>query len=150
MISWTAARQASLSYTISQSLLKLMSIESWCHQPSQPLSPLLILPSVFPSIRVFSNELAFCIRWPKYWSFSFSISPSSAYSGLNSLRLQWFDLLLVQWDSQESSLASQFESNSSLALSLLCRPTFTSLHDCWKNRNFDYMDLCQQSDISAF
>ena len=112
--------------------------------------PLLILPSVFPSIRVFSNELAFCIRWPKYWSFSFSISPSSAYSGLNSLRLHWFDLLLVQWDSQESSLASQFESNSSLALSLLCRPTFTSVHDCWKNRNFDYMDLCQQSDISAF
>ena len=143
--------QSFWTFTISQSLLKLMSIESV--MPSNHLilcRPLLLLPSIFPSIRVFSNVLALLIRWPKYWSFNFSISPSSAYSGLNSLRLHWFDLLLVQWDSQESSLASQFESNSSLALSLLCRPTFTSVHDCWKNRNFDYMDLCQQSDISAF
>ena len=94
---WTAVFQASLSFTISQSLLKLMSIESV--MPSNYLilyHPLLHLPSVFPSIRVFSNELAVCIRWPKYWSFSFSISPSNEYSGLISFRIDWFDLLFVQ------------------------------------------------------
>ena len=94
---WTAAHQASLSFTISQSLLKLMSIESV--MPSNHIilyCPLLLLPSIFPSIRVFSNESALCIRWPKYWSFSFSISPSSEYSGLISLRIDWFDLLAVQ------------------------------------------------------
>ena len=94
---WTAARQASLSFTNSQSLLKLMSIES-----VMPFSrlilcyPLLLLPSVFPSIRVFSNELALRIRWPKYWSFSFNISPSNEYSGLISFRMDWFDPLAVQ------------------------------------------------------
>ena len=94
---WTAARQASLSFTISQSWLKLMSIESV--MPSKHLilcHPLLLLPSIFSSIRVFSNELAVCIRWPKYWSFSFSISPSNEYSGLISFRIDWFDLLAVQ------------------------------------------------------
>ena len=93
---WTVARQASLSITNSQSLLKLMSIESMI--PSNHLilcNPLLLLPSIFPSIRVFSNESVFCIRWPKYWSFSFSISPSSEYSGLISFRIHWFDLLAV-------------------------------------------------------
>ena len=94
---WTAARQASLSITNSQSLLKFISIESV--MPSNHLilcCPLLFLPSIFPSIRVFSNESALHIRWPKYWSFSFSISPSSEYSGLNSFRMDWFDLLVVQ------------------------------------------------------
>ena len=94
---WTAAHQASLSFTISQSLLKLMSTESV--MPSNHLilcGPLLLLPSVFPSIRVFSNESAFCITWPRYWSFSFSISPSSEYSGLISFRTDWFDLPAVQ------------------------------------------------------
>ena len=94
---WTAAHQASLSITNSRSLLKLMSIElvvpsnhfTLCH-------PLLLLPSIFPSIRVFSNESVLCIRWPKYWSFSFSIIPSSEYSGLISFRIDWFDLLAVQ------------------------------------------------------
>ena len=94
---WTAAHPASLSITNSQSLLKLMSIESvtlsnhliLCH-------PLLLLPSIFSSIRVFSSELVFHIRWPNYWSFSFSISPSNAYSGLISFRIDWFDLLAVQ------------------------------------------------------
>ena len=94
---WTAACQAYLSFTVSQSLLKLLSIESvmssnhlvFCH-------PLLLLPLIFPSIRVFSKELALCIRWPKYWSFSFSISPSNEYSGLISFRIDWFDLLIVQ------------------------------------------------------
>ena len=95
--SWTAAHQTSLSFTISQSLLKLMSIESM--MPSNHLilcCPLLSLPSILPSIRVFSSEWAFRIRWPKYWSFSFSISVSSEYSGLISFRLDWFDLLAVQ------------------------------------------------------
>ena len=94
---WTAACQASLSITNSWSLIKLMSIKSvmpyshliLCH-------PLLLLPSIFPSIRVFSNELALCIRWPKYWSFSFNISPSNEYSGLISSRIDWLDLLAVQ------------------------------------------------------
>ena len=96
-VPWTAACQASLSITSSQSDLKLMSIESV--MPSNRLilcRPLLFLPSIFPSIRVFSSELAFLIRWPKYWSFSFSISPSNEYSGLISFRIDWFDLLAVQ------------------------------------------------------
>ena len=94
---WTAGRQASLSFTISQSLLKLMSIESVI--PSNHLilcHSLLLLPSVFPSIRVFSDESVLHIRWPKYWRFSFSISPSNDYSGLISFRIDWFDLLAVQ------------------------------------------------------
>ena len=94
---WTVARQASLFLTNSWSLLKLMSFESvmssnhliLCH-------PLLLLPSIFPSIRVFSNESVLCIRWPKYWSFSFSISPSNEYLGLISFRMDWLDLLAVQ------------------------------------------------------
>ena len=94
---WTAALQASLSITSSQSLLKLMSVESviptnhliLCH-------PLFLPPSIFPNIRVFSSESVLCIRWPKYWSFSFSISPSNEYSGLISFRIDWFDLLGVQ------------------------------------------------------
>ena len=93
---WTAAHQASLSFTISQSLLKLMSVESV--MPSNDLilcHPLLLLPSIFPRIRVFSNESALCIRWAKYWSFSFSISFSNEYSGLISFRMDWFDLLAV-------------------------------------------------------
>ena len=108
---WTVACQASLSFTISQSLLKLMSIESV--MPSNHLilcCPLLFLPSVFPSMRVFSNELAVCIRWPKYQNFSFSISPSSDYSGLISFRIDWFDLLSVQ-----RSLKSLFQHHSSKA-----------------------------------
>ena len=94
---WTVARQTSLSFTISHSLLKLMSTES--AMPSNHLilcHPLLLLPSIFPSIRGFYNELALCIRWPKYWSFSFSISPSNEYSGLISFSIDWFDLLAVQ------------------------------------------------------
>ena len=94
---WTAARQASPSFTTSLSLLRLMSIESV--MPSNHLilcCPLLLLPSIFPSIRVFSNESVLHIRWPKYWSFSFSISPSSEYSGLISVRIGWFDLLAVK------------------------------------------------------
>ena len=94
---WTTARQASLSITNSRSMLKLMSIESV--MPSNHLTlcrPLLLLPSIFPSIRVFSNKSDLHIRWPKYWSFSFSISPSNKYLGLISLRIDWLDLLAVQ------------------------------------------------------
>ena len=97
MIPWTAACQASLSITNSWSLLKLMSFESVL--PSNRLilcHPLLLLHSVFPSIRVFSSESVLCIRWPKYWSFSFTISPFSEYSGLLSFRMDWLDLLAVQ------------------------------------------------------
>ena len=96
-IPWIAASQASLSITNSWSLLKLVSIK--LVMPSNHLilgHPLLLLPSIFPSIRVISNESVLCIRWPKYWSFSFSISPSNTYSGLISFRIDWFDLLTVQ------------------------------------------------------
>ena len=93
---WTAARQDSLSITNSQSLLKLMSIELEIPSNYLILSCPLLLPSVFPSIRVFSNESALHIRWAKYWSFSFNISPSNEYSGLISFRVDWFDLLAVQ------------------------------------------------------
>ena len=94
---WTAARQASLSFIISQSLLKLMSIELM--MPSNHLilcRPLLLLPSILPSIRVFPNESVLCIRWPNYCRFSFSISPSNEYSGLISFKIHWFDLLAAQ------------------------------------------------------
>ena len=97
VIPWTAARQASLSFTISLTLFKLMSIESV--MPSNHLifcHPLLPLPSIFPSMRAFSNEPVLCIRWPKYWHFSFSISPSNEHSGLISFRMDWLDLLAVQ------------------------------------------------------
>ena len=136
--------QASLSFTISQSLLILMSIESVT--PSNHLilwHPLLLLPSIFPSISIFSNESALGIKWPKYWSFSFSISPSKEYSGLISLSVDRFDLLAVQ-GTQESSPTPQLKSINSLAFSLLYGPTLISIHDYWNNHSFDYMDLCGQ------
>ena len=94
---WTAACQASLSFTIPWGLLKLMSVESMMPANHPVLRhPLLLLPSIFPGFRVFSNELALCVRWPECWSFSFSISASNEYSGLLSFRVDWFDLLAVQ------------------------------------------------------
>ena len=126
---WTATCQASLSITNSQSLLKLMSIESVMPSNHLILShPLLLLPSIFPSMGVFSNESVLCIRWPKYWSFSFSVSPSNEYPGLISFRIDWFDILAVQ-GTQESSPTPQFKSINSLALSFLYGPTLTSIHD---------------------
>ena len=125
---WTAARQASLSITNSRSLLKLTSIEYMKPSNHLILCPPLLPPSIFPSIRVFSNELAPHIRWPKYWSFSFNISPSNEYSGLISFRMDWLDLLAVQ-GTQESSPTSQFKSINSSVLSFLYSPTFTSIHD---------------------
>ena len=143
---WTAAWQASLSITNSWSLLKLISIE--LVMPSNYLilcRPLLLLSSIFPSIRVFSNESVLCTRWPKYWSFSFSISPS----GLISFRMDWLDLCSPR-DSQESPPIPQFKSINSSALSFLYNQTLTSVHDYWKNHSFHLMDLCQESNVSAF
>ena len=133
---WTAARRASLSITNSWSLLKLMSIELVV--PSNHLIlcwPLLLPPSIFPSIRVFSNESVLRIRWPKYWSFSFRISPSSEYSGVISSRIDWFDLLAVQ-GTLKSSPIPQFKSISSLVCSFLYSPTLTFTHDYKKNYSF--------------
>ena len=96
MTPWTAVHQASLFFTISWSLLKFMSIESMMPSNHLICHSLLPLPSIFPSIRVFSSELALCIRWPNYWSFSFSISPPNEYSGLISFMIDWLDLLSVQ------------------------------------------------------
>ena len=121
---WTAAHQSSLSFTISQSLLKLMSIESV--MPSYHLvlcHPLLILLSVFPSITIFSSESAFHIRWPKYWSFSFSISPSNEYSGLIFFMMDWLDVFAVQ-----GTLKSLLQHHSSKASILRCSAFFIVQH----------------------
>ena len=135
---WTAAHQASLSITDSQSLLRFMSIESVMPSDHLILScPLLLLPSVFPSIKVFSSESVLRIRLPKYWSFSFSISPSSEYSGLISFRIDWFNLLAVH-----GTLKSLLQHYSSKA-SILSRSAFFIIqlshqwHDYWKNHSFD-------------
>ena len=133
---WIAAHQASLSIASSRSLLKLMSIESV--MPSNHLilgRPLLLLPLVFPSIRVFSSESAFCIMWPKYWSFSFSISSSNEFSGLISCRIDWLDLLAIQ-----GTLKSLLQHHSSKA-SILRRSAFfivqLSHPYYWKSQSFD-------------
>ena len=140
---WTAARQASLSFTISQSLLKFMSIELVILSNHLFLCrPLLLWPSIFPSIKVFSNESALCNRWPKYWSFN--ISPLNEYSGLISFRIDWFDLLAVQGILK--SLLQHHNSKASILwhsvfltvqLSHHCR----SVHHYWENRISDYLDL---------
>ena len=125
---WTAARQASLSISSSQSLLKLMSIE--LVMPSNHLilcCPLLLLPTIFPNIRVFSSESALHIRWPKDWSFSFNISPSNEHPGLISFRMDWLDLFAVQ-GTQVSSPTPQFKSINFSALSFLYSPTLTSVY----------------------
>ena len=127
-----------LSNTNSQSLLKFKCIKSV--MPSSHLilcCPLLLPLSIFPSIRVFSNELIHHIRWPKYWSFSFPISPSNEYSGLIAFRMDWLDLLAVQGALKKFSPTPHFKSINSLALSFLYSPTLTSIHDYWKNHSFD-------------
>ena len=134
---WIAPWQASLSITNSWSLLKLMSMESML--PSNHLilcCPLLLLPSIFPSIRIFSNKSVLHIRWPEYWSFSFSFSPSNEYSWLISFKMDWLDLLTVQ-----GTLKSLLQHHS-LKASILQRsaffysPPLTSIHDYWKNHSF--------------
>ena len=119
MTPWTAACQDSLSITNSGSLLKLMSIESVMPSNNLILCHPLLMPSIFPSIRVFSNESVLCIRWPKYWSFSFSISPSNEHPGLISFRMDWLDLLAVQ-----DTLKSLLQHHSSKALILQCSAFF--------------------------
>ena len=138
MTPWTAAHQASLFITNSQSLLKLMSIESVMLSNHLILCrPLLLLPSIFPCIRVFSNELALHIRCPKYWSFSFNISSSNKYSGLVSFRIDWLDLLSVQ-----GTLKSLLQHHSSKASILQCSAFFTvqlslTYMTTGKNHSFD-------------
>ena len=136
---WIAARQASLSITNYRSLLKLMSIESV--MPSSHLilcRPLLLLPPTPPSIRVFSNESTLCMKWPKYWSFSFSISPSNEHPGLISFRMDWLDLFAVQ-----GTLKSLLQHHSSKASIFRCSafveksPTLTSICDHWKKHSLD-------------
>ena len=142
---WTAALQASLSITNSQSLLKLMFIESV--MPSSHLilcRPLLLLPSVFPSIWVFSNESALHIRWPNYWSFSFNISPSNEYSGLIFFRDGLVGSPCSPRDSEDASPTPQFKSINSAVVSL------SSIRDYWKNHSFDYTKRCWESNVSAF
>ena len=140
---WTAAHQASLSFTVSWSLFKLMTIKLVMSSNHLILCcSLLLPPSIFSSIRVFSKEPVLLegllSRWTKYWSFNFSISPSSEYSGLISFRMDWFGSPCTPRDSQESSPAPQFKSiNSSSALSFLYSPTLTSICDYWKNQSFD-------------
>ena len=136
MTPWTAAYQAFLSIANSWSLLKLTSIESVMPSNHQILCHLLLLPpSIFPSIRVFSNKSVLHIRWPKYWNFSFSINPSNEYSGLISYRIDWFDFLagslksLLQHHSSKASILQ--------ALSFIYGSTLTSIHDYWKNHSFD-------------
>ena len=157
---WAAALQASLSSTISCSLSKLMSIESV--MPSKHLilcPPLLLPPSIFPSITVFSNESVLHISWPKYWSFSFSISPSNECSGLISFRMNWLNLLAVQGTVQHHSSKASILLHSAFFIVLVQfshpymtnwknshihseSPTLTSMHDHWKNHCFDQTDLC--------
>ena len=151
MTPWTAARQASLSITNSKSLLKLMSIKSVVSSNHLILCcPLLLPPLLFPSIRVFSNELVLHIRWPKYWSFSFSIISSKEIPGLISFRMDWLDLLAVQ-----GTLKSLLQHHTSEASILQCSAFFIvqlshPYMTTGKNHSFDWMDLCQQSDVSAF
>ena len=148
---WTTARQASLSITNSWSLLKLMSIESVMLSKCLILcQPLLLPPSIFPSIRVFSSESALRIRCPKYWSFSFNISPSNEHPGLISFRIDWVGSPCSPRNSQESSITPQFKSINSSVLSFLHSPTLTSIHDHWKNHSLDKTDLYWQSNVSAF
>ena len=135
---WTAACQASLAITNARSLLKLISIESV--MPSNQLvlcCPLLLTPSIFPRIRVFSKESVLCIRRPNYWSFRFCISPSNEYSGLISFKYGLVGCLCSPRDSQESYPTPQFKSINYSMLSFLYSSNLTSIHDYWKNHSFD-------------
>ena len=111
---------------------------------------LILLLLIFPSIRIFSNELALPIRWPEYWSLSFSISPYNEYSGLISVRIDWFDLLTVQGTLKSLLQHHSLKASIFLALSLLYGPTLTSIHGYWKNHSFDSLNVCQPNYVSAF
>ena len=147
-IPWTVAHQASLSFTVSRSLLKLKSIE--LVMPSNHLNLchlFFLLPSTFPSIRVFSSKSALHIRWPKYWCFS--ISPFNEYSGLISFMFDWFDLFAIQ------GILESLLQYHNLKASILWHSAFlmvqqSHVYDYWKNHSFDYTDLRQQSNVSDF
>ena len=111
---------------------------------------LFLLSSIFPRIKVFSKESALCIRWQKYWSFNFNISPSNEHPGLISFRMDWLDLLAVQRTLKSLLLTPQFKSINSSVLSFHYSPTLTSIHDYWKNHTLDKTDFCWQSNVSAF
>ena len=152
MTPWTVARQPPLSSTVSQRVLRFMSIQLVMLSNHVILCrSLLLLPSIFPSIRVLSNESALCLRWPKYWSFSFSISSSNEYSGLISFRIDRFDFLAVQ-GILRSLLQHQnsLENINSLALSFPYSPTVTPIRDYWENHSFDYTYLSWQNLASDF
>ena len=144
VIPWTAACQDSLSITNSWSWLKLMSIESVMPSNHLILCRPLLLPSIFPSIRVFSDESVLRIKWPKYWSCSFSTSPSNEYSRMISFRMDWLNLLAVQGTLK--SFLQQRSSKTSIPLYI----TLTFIHNYWKNHSFYQKDLCWQSNVSAF
>ena len=134
---------------LSWSLRKPMSIESVMPSSHLILCHPLLLPPIRPSIRVFSSKSTLCMRWPKYWSFSFSISASNKHPGLISFRMDWLDLLAGQ-GAQESSPTPQFKSINFSALSFLHLSTLTSIHDHWKNHSLDQTVLCWQSNVPAF
>ena len=145
VIPWTAACQAPLFFTLSWSLLKFISTELvMLYNHLILCCPLLLLPSIFPSIRDFSNESALHIRWPEYWSFS--INPSNQNSGLISFKIDWFDLLAVQ-----ETFRSLLQHHSLKASILWCSAFFivqlTTVHDHWENHSLDYIDLCRQSSV---
>ena len=135
-ILWTTARQASLSITNSRSPPKPMSIESVMPSSHLILCHPLLLPSIFPSIKVFSNESTLRIRWPKYWSFSFNISPSNEHPGLICFRMDWLDLLAVQ-GTLKSLLQHQVQKHQFFNVSFVYSPTLTSIHDHWINHSLD-------------
>ena len=146
---WTAAHQASLSFTISWSLPKFMSIAMVMPSIHLILCPLPRLPSIYPSIRDISSESAVFIRWPKYWDISFNISPSNEYFGLISLKIDWFELLAVQ------GILRSLLQNHSLKASIILHPVFfmvqlKTIGDHWEDHSLDYTDFCQQSHVSAF
>ena len=136
MTPWTTAHQASLSFTISQSCLSSCPLSWWCHptiSSSVAPSP---LPSIFPSNRVFFSESAVCIKWPRFWSFSFSVSPSNEYSGLISFRIEWFNVLALQ-GTLKSLLQHHSLKASVLWYSAFFMVQLTSVHDYWKNHSFN-------------
>ena len=140
MTPWTSAHQASLSFTISWSLLKLISIESVMPPNHLILCQPLLLPTICPRIRVFFSESTILHRWPKYWSCNFSISPSNEFP-------LGFTGLISQSKGLSRVLSSTIRKHQSLTLSFLDGPTLTSIHDYWENHSIDSMDLCQQSDV---
>ena len=144
---------STLGFPVHHLLELAQSHVHWVGDAIQPSHPLSSAPppafNLFHSIRVFPNESVLCIRWPKYWSFNFSFSPSSEYSWLISFGTDWFDLLAVQ-GSFKSLLQHHSSKSSILRVSFLYVPTLTSIHDYWKNHSFEYMDLCLQNNVSAF